>query len=142
VIPPFDPTTGYLPAGEHLAEWEEFAKRFGTNSTRERLLKGLLRMAKCLANAGCSFFLVDGSFVTNKESPADYDACCDFSGINPVKVDLTLFGTREEIKAEFYGELFPEHYMADDEYTFREFFQTDREGKPKGVVRLKLNNLP
>jgi hypothetical protein len=99
-------------------------------------------MAKSLANAGCGFFIVDGSFVTNKASPADYDACCDFSGVNPKKVDLKLFGTREEVKAEFYGELFPEQYMADDEYTFREFFQTDRNGIAKGVIRLDLSTLP
>jgi hypothetical protein len=99
-------------------------------------------MAKSLAAAGCNFFLVDGSFVTAKECPADYDACCDFSGIDVKKADLTLFGTREEIKAEFYGELFPEHYLADDEYTFREFFQTDRDDVPKGVVRLDLETLP
>jgi hypothetical protein len=99
-------------------------------------------MAKSLADAGCSFFLVDGSFVTDKDSPGDYDACCDFSGINARIVDLKLFGTPEEIKAEFYGELFPEHYMADDEYTFREFFQTDRDDIPKGVIRLDLKTLP
>jgi hypothetical protein len=51
-------------------------------------------------------------------------------------------GRREEIRAEFYGELFPEQYLADDEYTFREFFQTDRDDVPKGVVRLDLKSLP
>jgi hypothetical protein len=141
LIPAFDPRTGYLPAGEHPAAWLEFAERFGGNPQRKRLLGGLFRMAKNLANAGCTFFLVDGSFVTNKESPEDYDACCDFSGINPAKVDLKFFGSREEIKAEYYGELFPEHYMADDEYTFREFFQTDRDDVPKGVIRLDLKTL-
>jgi hypothetical protein len=142
VIPPFDTRTGYLPAGEHLATWVEFAARFGGTPARNRLLRGLLQMAKRLADAGCSFFLVDGSFVTDKSGPADYDACCDFSGINAKKLDLKLLGTREEIRAEFYGELFPEHYMADDEYTFREFFQTDRDGNPKGIIRLDLNSLP
>ena len=142
MLPPFDRSTGYLPAGEHFAGWAEFEERFGRNSTRRRLLAGLFRMAKSLAEAGCSFFLVDGSFVTNKPNPSDYDACCDFSGLNLKRIDLKLFGTREEIKAEFYGELFPEHYMADDEYTFREFFQTDRDDVPKGVVRLDLNTLP
>ncbi|WP_431206451.1 DUF6932 family protein [Bradyrhizobium betae] len=142
MIPQFDPATGYLPPGEHFARWNEFALRFGGNPSRERLLIGLLRMAKNLAGAGCTFFLVDGSFVTDKDVPSDFDACCDFSGINVAKIDLTLFGSREEMKAEYYGELFPEHYMADDEYTFREFFQTDRDDVPKGVVRLDLKSLP
>jgi Family of unknown function (DUF6932) len=142
VIPPFDASSGYLPAGEHLAAWVEFAAQFGGNAARNRLLEGLLRMAKSLAEAGCGFFIVGGSFVTDKPNPGDYDACCDFSGVNPKKLDLKLLGTREEVRAEFYGERFPDHYMADDEYTFREFFQTDRDGNPKGVIRLDLNTLP
>jgi hypothetical protein len=32
--------------------------------------------------------------------------------------------------------------MADGEYTFREFFQTDRDNVPKGVIRLDLKTLP
>ncbi len=99
-------------------------------------------MARALRTAGCDFFLVDGSFVTNKDLPSDFDACCDFSGINIAKTDLRLFGSRLEMKAEFYGELYPEQYLADDEYTFREFFQTDRDGIPKGVVRLRLDSIP
>jgi hypothetical protein len=145
VIPAFDAGTGYLPPGEHPATWEEFAKRFGGNRQRKRLLDGLRRMASNLRDAGCKFFLVDGSFVTATEVPSDFDACCDFSGINVGKVDLRLFSAgdgRLEMKAEYFGELFPEHYMADGQYTFREFFQSDRDGVAKGIVRLELGTLP
>jgi hypothetical protein len=141
MIPPFSSDTGYLPPGEHSADWDEFQSRFGWNVVRRRLLDGIRRMAISLHIAGSRFFLVDGSFVTNKEVPNDFDACCDFSDINIAKTDLRLFGTRAEMKAEFYGELFPEQYQADDEYTFREFFQTDRDGIPKGVVRLMLETV-
>jgi hypothetical protein len=142
LIPQFDLSSGYLPPGEHFAGWNEFAKRFGGNPVRDRLLRGLLRMATNLRNSGCTLFLVDGSFVTSKAYPSDYDACCDFSGINVGKLDLCLVGSREEMKAEYFGELFPEHYMADDDYTFREFFQTDRDDNRKGLVRLDLETLP
>jgi hypothetical protein len=145
MIPPFDPVTGYLPPGEHRANWHDFVMRFGGNSHRKRLLDGIRRMASNLREAGCKFFLVDGSFVTTAEAPADFDACCDFSGINIGKVDLRLFAAgneRLEMKAEYFGELFPEHYMANGQYTFREFFQSDRDGIAKGIVRLELETLP
>ena len=142
MIPAFDPKTGYLPAGEHEASWDEITARFGWNSTRRRLLGGLQEMARSLHTAGCDFFLLDGSFVTSKEYPDDFDACCDFSKINIRKTDLRLFGTRNEMKADFLGELFPEHYAADGRFTFREFFQTDRDGTAKGVVRLLLDTVP
>lgn len=142
MIPEFDPETGYLPAGEHEASWTEFSARFGWNDHRRRLLRGLERMARSLQRAGCVFFLVDGSFVTAKEEPADFDACCDFSTVNVAKADLTLFGTRSEMKVEYLGELFPEQYVADDEFTFREFFQTDRDGRAKGIIRLRLETVP
>lgn len=142
MIPAFETATGYLPPGEHLADWQEFSTRFGGNRVRDRLLGGILRMGQSLRQAGCTFFLIDGSFVTDRETPNDFDACCDFSGINIAKTDLRLFGTRAEMKAEFFGELFPEQYQADDRYTFREFFQTDRDGVAKGIVRLQLETLP
>jgi hypothetical protein len=142
MLPAFDQLTGYLPAGEHAASWTEFVDRFGWNSHRTHLLEGMLRMAKNLKEAGCGFLLIDGSFVTAKELPSDYDACCDFSGINIGKIDLDFFGGRTEMKLKYFGELFPDHHQADDLYTYREFFQSDRDGAPKGVVRLLMESLP
>jgi len=40
-IPPFDPVTGLLPPGEHVASWDEVRERFGWNLLRRRLLDGL-----------------------------------------------------------------------------------------------------
>lgn len=143
MLPAFDPATGYLPPGEHTSDWAEFSARFGWNVRRRRLLTGLRRLAINLRDAGCTFFLVDGSFVTASAKPKDYDACCDFSGINVGKVDLRIFDfdNRSEMKAEYFGEVFPEHYVADGRYTFREFFQSDRDDVPKGIVRLLIETV-
>src|SRR5258708_299111 len=143
MIPAFDPDTGCLPPGEHRATWDEVVERFGWNAWRKRILAGLQRAAANLKDAGCTFFLLDGSFVTAKEFPRDFDACCDFSGMDPLKIDPRLMAGREVMKAEFLGEVHPEYWVAGDSgYTFREFFQMDRDDRPKGIVRLRLETIP
>jgi hypothetical protein len=140
MIPEFD-ANGYLPAGEHLASWAELRVRFGWNSHRLHLLEGMLLMAQNLRDAGVSFFLVDGSFVTAKQLPSDYDACCDFSGANIGIMDWDLTD-RDISKLKYGGEVFPDHYQADNLHTYRDFFQRDRAGTPKGIVRLRMDTLP
>ena len=145
MIPPFDDTTGYLPAGEHHADWNEVAERFGWNDHRRRLLRGLHRLSAALRDLGCMIFLLDGSFITEKELPSDFDACCDYAGIPPKDIyRLRLVDTSEVMKAEWLGEVYPlgEHVPSDDRYTFREFFQSDRSDLPKGIVRLDLASVP
>jgi hypothetical protein len=142
MIPDFDATTGYLPPGEHEANWDEVIQRFGWNVQRKRILSGLRRAAVNLRDAGCVFFLLDGSFVTAKEWPVDFDACCDFSGMDPLKIDPRLMSGKDVMKAEFMGEVHPEHWVAGGGYTFREFFQTDRDDRPKGIIRLDLETVP
>ncbi|MHC2663259.1 DUF6932 family protein [Bradyrhizobium diazoefficiens] len=142
MLPAFDESTGYLPPGEHSASWAELCERFGWNEHRQWLLSGLFRMATNLRDAKCRFFLLDGSFVSMTEFPEDYDACCDYTGMDPLKIDPHLLMGKKAMKAEFRGEVHPEKYLADGMITFREFFQTDRDDQPKGVVILDLSTLP
>jgi hypothetical protein len=89
---------------------------------------------------------VDGSFVTAKESPADYDACWEKTGmqlqlLHAALRDFTPGRLRQ--KALFGGEWFPADVHADSSgTTFIEFFQIDREGNAKGIVTLNLEELP
>lgn len=142
MIPAFDELTGELPPGEHPAGWAEVVERFGWNAHRLWLLAGLLRAATNLRDAGCTFFLLDGSFVTTKPDPSDYDACCAFTGMDPLKIDPHLLMGKKAMKAEFRGEIHPESHSADGLSPFREFFQTDRDGVSKGVIILDLSTLP
>ncbi|MFN0109011.1 MAG: DUF6932 family protein [Blastocatellia bacterium] len=134
---------GNLPAGIHWASWKEFEKRFGTNSRRKQLLKGLKQAITSLQKAGCRAVFVDGSFVTSKELPGDFDACWSVEGVDPDLLDLVLLdfsNGRAAQKAKFGGELFPAEWIADASgKPFLEFFQTDKNtGKPKGIVGLRL----
>ena len=86
--------SGLLPPGVHSAEnWTEFVQRFGWNDHRKHLLEGLGFAIKELRGANCESLFIDGSFVTEKDYPSDYDACYETSGIN--------FGRMNKVFADF-----------------------------------------
>nr|MDZ8016363.1 hypothetical protein [Nostoc sp. ZfuVER08] len=144
MIPEFNPD-GNLPPGEHWATWQEFATRFGTTPRRQQLLKGLRSAIDSLSKAGCQTIYIDGSFVTKKENPNDFDGCWDIKGVDAELLDpilLDLNPKREKQKAKYQGELFPASFIADAEgKTYLEFFQIDRNGNPKGIVAIDLGGL-
>lgn len=138
-IPELDFTTGYLPSGIHEATWEELVQSFGTSEQRRLLLRGLEKAMDALRDAGCKRLYVDGSFVTSKPIPGDFDGCWEATGVDGRTLlkaaPSLLVGGREAQKAAFGGELF----IADDGYpTFLEFFQKDRNGTSKGIVAINL----
>lgn len=145
MIPALDASTGYLPPGVHNASWDEVAERFVGNSHRVELLRGLLEALQNLRAAGCQSVLLDGSFVSAKPLPSDYDGAWDVRGVDPHLLNPVLldFGNkRAAMKARFKGELFPAHINAAPGVTYREFFQRDRNGVPKGVIEIDLRSLP
>ncbi|MBI1759997.1 MAG: hypothetical protein HYR56_01035 [Acidobacteria bacterium] len=142
MIPKFN-GSGNLPKGIHWTNWKEFEERFGTNPHRKRLLKGLKQAAANLRAAGCEALYVDGSFVTSKERPNDFDACWsgfDVDGdlLDPVLLDFS--NGRAAQKAKFGGELFPAEWLEGNSgKSFLEFFQDDRKtDKQKGIVGIRL----
>ena len=89
MIPPFT-EQGLLPPGVHRATWREFVGRFGTTPHRRRLLAGLKAALKSLRAAGCRTVYIDGSFVTAKPHPADFDGCWEIDGVEPERLDSVL----------------------------------------------------
>lgn len=141
MIPPFV-LNGNLPPGIHWAEWKEFEERFGTNPHRRKLLKGLKTAITSLRKAGCRAIYIDGSFVTAKELPNDFDGCWSIEGVDPDLLDPVLLdfsNGRAAQKAKYGGELFPAELIeAGSGKTWLDFFQQDRNGKPKGIVGIRL----
>jgi hypothetical protein len=127
--------------GIHVATWPELVERFGINERRREILAGLLRALHALKAAGCRRAYVDGSFVTSKEVPGDFDGCWDHSGVDFDALDPVLLefdGHREAQKAEFEGEMF----IADAPGSrFLDFFQMDRDGRPKGIIQINLTGI-
>ncbi len=145
MIPEFD-AEGMLPPGVHWADWDEVADRFANSKWRRQLADGLRAALEDLKRAGCRTAYVNGSFVTNKYVPNDYDACWEEAGVEPEALDpvlLTFDPGRVTQKAKYLGELFPASVTADgDGLSFIEFFQTDRyTGRRKGIVAIDLGGL-
>jgi hypothetical protein len=145
-IPPFE-EGGNLPPGIHDATWEEIVDRFGNTARREELLAGLQEALLTLRDAGCRRAYLDGSFVTTKEEPGDFDACWEVTDVDAGQLDpvlLTFTDARRAQKERFGGELFPAEAAAEPHGTrFLEYFQRDKiTGDPKGIVALDLETLP
>ena len=141
-IPPFN-SDGNLPPGVHWATWQDFATRFGTTRHRKQLLKGLKSALDSLSKAGCQVVYIDGSFVTEKENPNDFDGCWDLTGVEPDFLDpilLNFDNDRAAQKIKYKGELFPAQGIEGiTGKTFLSFFQVDKNtGNPKGIVAINL----
>ncbi len=132
---------GALPIGEHLATWAEFESRFGGNNRRTALLAGLRAVLAELERVGCTTAWIDGSFVTSKPEPNDFDMCWDAQGVDEDALDPVFFNfanRRAAQKAKYGGEMFPADAPADTQgTTYRQFFQ-QRYGVAKGIVRIDL----
>jgi hypothetical protein len=137
---------GNLPPGVHWASWVEIMERFGTTSWRKDLLRGLRLALEELRRAGCKIAYVDGSLVTGKEIPGDFDACWEIAGVDPTILDpnlLTFDPGRVTQKAKYFGELFPSSAPANSRGdTFFDFFQIDKDtGTRKGIIGIRLGEL-
>lgn len=142
MIPAFH-TDGNLPPGVHWTSWIELASRFGCNLHRRILLRGLEVAIESLRHAGCTVIYVDGSFVTSKGFPRDYDCCWNVDGVDEDLVDPVFFildDGRSAQKAKYLGEWFAASFTEGGSgLTFLEFFQMDKAtGNPKGIVALEL----
>jgi hypothetical protein len=136
-----------LPPGIYPAGLGEVATSFATNPWRRELFDGLVDALRRLRQAGCPTVFLDGSYVTGKPRPGDFDACWDPLGVDPGKLDpvfLQFANGRSAQKAVFKGEFFPSSMIcADVSQTFLDFFQTDRfTGSQKGVVSVSPSSDP
>lgn len=141
MLPELDTQTGRLPPGEHVASWDDVVDRFGWTERRRRFLDGLAEAIDLLATAGCRRAWVNGSFVTAKDEPGDFDASWDTDGVDLDLVDavvLDLSDHRRAQKERFGGELFPNVIETESWLSFAEFFQNERDTGRKGIVVINM----
>ena len=134
-----------LPPGIHLTTWEDFKARYGINHKRNLQLDGLERAIEQFKSAGSTKIYIDGSFVTEKRNPGDYDALYDLDEIDEDIIDDRLIDAsipgREKQKRYYQGEFFPMYANATSPVGSRyiDFFQKDKKTKqPKGIIRIDL----
>jgi hypothetical protein len=142
MVPGFD-QTGNFPPGIHWVTWKQLVSVLGFTPRRVKLLAGLKEAIIHLRIAGCHTVYVDGSFVSGKPEPGDFDACWAIDGVDVEKLDpvfLDFSNSRARQKARFLGELFPAELPEGvTGRTFLEFFQMGKEtGAPKGILALNL----
>ena len=135
-----------LPAGIHPATLAEVETTFAVNQARRSLYGGLVSAAISLHSAGCGLIYLDGSYVTAKPVPGDYDALWDPAGIKVAKLDpvfLDFSNNRLSQKTKFKGEFFPANAVNFPSQPFIEFFQVDRfSGGRKGILSVALSTDP
>ena len=136
-----------LPPGVHQATLIEVETAFATNARRREIFNGLLDALERLRLAGCPTAYLDGSFVSGKPNPGDFDGCWDPNGVDPTKLDpvfLDFDNGRSNQKSAFKGEFFPSSMTCSDiGASFVEFFQRDRfTGSQKGIISISLQTDP
>lgn len=150
-IPDFE-ENGELPAGIHVATLLEVLEKFGTASEKRKfLVSGLKLVIKQFKQVGVQRIYVDGSFTSDKEGPNDIDGCWSTEGVdekmlNLLDRDFWQFSSieefnecREEIKRKYGLDFYiAEWNEGSTGKPFPEYFQTTRDGRPKGIIQINL----
>jgi hypothetical protein len=147
-LPDFDQGTGYLPGGDHDATLQEVRDRFGYNHRRREILTGLEHVLGLLAQKGVTTIWLDGSFVTDKMRPSDVEVIY----LPPPNEDPSTWPDHEWISPKRRGDCkihhrvdlwhYPSYQISKKKpipgppITIKEYFATDRDDRPKGLVHL------
>ncbi|MBZ0187442.1 MAG: hypothetical protein K8F91_14440 [Candidatus Obscuribacterales bacterium] len=97
-----------------------------------------------LKEAGCRRVYVDGSFVSHRVKPGDWDACwelesVDLALVDPIIIDADFFPDR--MKEKYGGDLYLQAPKLPGGNMLA-FFQKDRDGTKKKIVLIRLETLP
>jgi hypothetical protein len=140
VLPDFEDATGNLPGGRHDATLDEVRTRFGYNFRRREIIAGLEDVLHALKTHGVVDIWLDGSFVTSKMRPSDVDVVYSpVAGDDPSNwpdTELVSPDRKRHLKKYYRVDLWPYPSHQPSGKTILEFFETDRNGKSKGIVHL------
>ncbi len=145
MIPQFT-DEGLLPPGVHQTGLEELKEKMGWSRKRRELLEGLEEALELMAACRATRAYLDGSFVTDKDRPNDIDGCYDLAEdvtVEDLKRLAPIFppspSNRVEARRRFGVDFFPAAVTElGSGQPFLRFFQTDREGRERGVLSVEL----
>lgn len=139
VIPEFD-EKGNLPEGVHDATVEEVRARFAYNPTRQKLFDAFLEVLEILQSCKSPEVHLDGSFITTKEEPSDYDMCWESTGVEPTDELREFLELREQRKERYLGDIFLRIPQPPYFYDHVEHWQSDsrQDDVVKGIIRINL----
>ena len=133
MIPPFD-DNGNLPPGVHPATLEEVEERFGKETELRRVQMQSLRwLVEIARRAGAKKMLVKGSFISEVPEPNDVDCV--------LWLDPSIAKEESAMDELEQGLTFIQVYVVEMEgynHFITEFFATDRNNVPKGMLEVAL----
>lgn len=141
---------GELPPGIHSASLTEIELEFGSSTPRRvQLMAGLKQAVANFQQAGVQRIYLDGSFTTSKDEPNDIDGCWSAQGnINEKLLDPLFWNFQSDADVPIFRDAVKAKYGLDfyiAEWTevgsgksFPDFFQTNRDGEPKGILQVNL----
>lgn len=133
--------SGYLPAGDWEATWDEIVERFGTGPRRREILNGLQQVVSELRNAGVTTIWFDGSFVSAKHRPSDVDVVFKPPTDRVLRLPTVMTAPyRDELKRQARVDLwqYPSfgRHGGGPLQNIKTFFETDDDDVPKGHIAL------
>lgn len=133
-IPEFTPK-GTLPAGIHLCSGNEFVERFVGNDVRRQYAKPVYDILDFAKDRCATHVFVGGSFVTDRDTPGDFDCLIIFSSDReiPSKNErISVSGIAFDILYASRGDKF----IID---TFLKLFSSGRmSDEPVGIIQIDL----
>lgn len=137
---------GNLEPGTYEMEWDEFKNVFGISAHRCWLIEGMEFAIDDLKTIGCTAIYIDGSFVTKKIVPTDYDLCWEDTGISLVEVKEKCYPLvdggwkMQKIKERYRGDVAPASNIADMKkcINFLGYYTEDKQGRNKGIIKVKI----
>lgn len=124
----------------HIASIAEVENAFATTGHRKRFFARLVKVLGELAAAGCQSVYLDGSYVTGKPRPSDYDLCWDAEGVVAEQLPPVLLNihNRRKIKDVFRGDVLP-YTPSEGGASLLNLFQTDKDtGLAKEIIKINL----
>ncbi len=143
-LPEFN-NDGDLPPGIHEASLDEIGLRFGTGTTRRKVIhETLLRLHNLAVQTGkLESCLIFGSYVTDKSEPNDVDIMLimkdDFRPLQCGAETRKIFD-HEEADKEFGVSVFwirPSMLLFDTLDEFKAKWQEKRDGSRRGIVEVR-----
>jgi hypothetical protein len=117
---------------------------FTWTQRRDDLYRGLVAAAMNMIAAGVPAIWIDGSFTTAKDEPEDIDGCWEYvESVNVDRLDpvfLELDPPRRAMREKYGVDFLITNMRLRDAggATVQQFFQVDRDGNARGVVRIDL----
>ncbi len=141
MIPESD-KNGNLPPGIFEATIEEVEERFSINFQRKKLFGLLLEVLAIFRNCGCPEVYLDGSYITNKDEPEDYDLCYEPTGINATDEFFEFLKSKDRRKERYGGDIFPR--MPEPPYHYDHVVHWQIDGRnddaAKGILKILLRS--